>query len=105
MRAGSLRHRVTIGTYSETLDETGDVVQTWSTHAEVSARVNPVKAAEGYEAQQNVARVTHEVTIRYLATVEETMRVIYDSREFYIVGIRNPDERNIMMVIECDEKK
>jgi SPP1 family predicted phage head-tail adaptor len=104
MRAGSLPHRLVIESKTEAPDDLNEPVETWSTLTTVWGRVNPMKAAEGYEAAQNVARVTHEITIRYLSTVTENMRIVHDSRNFYIQGIRNREERNVMLTLECNER-
>lgn len=104
MRAGSLPHRLIIQSKSEAPDALNESVDTWSTLTTVWGRVNPMAAAEGYEAQQNAARITHEITIRYLSTVTENMRIVHDSRNFYIKGIRNREERNVMLTLECNER-
>ena len=104
MRAGSLRHSLVIESKTEALGSDGEATETWAVHkARWRGRVNPLKAAEGYEAAQNVPRITHEVTIRYLRTLTHNMRILFGDRYLYIHGIRNPDERNIQQVLECYE--
>ena len=104
MRAGSLRHRLALQSKTETQDDLNQPVDTWSTVATVWGRVAPMKAAEGYEAAQNVARVTHEITIRHTTAVTENMRLVHDSRNFYVQGIRNAEERGVMLTLECNER-
>ena len=104
MRAGSLRHRLAIQSKAEAQDDLNQPVDTWSTVATVWGRVAPMKAAEGYEAAQNVARVTHEITIRHTTAVTENMRIVHDSRNFYVQGIRNAEERGVMLTLECNER-
>ena len=104
MRAGSLRHSLVIQSKTESADQSGGTAETWATHQSLwRGRVNPWKATEIIEARQNVPRITHEITVRYLSTLTHNMRIYWDSRYFYIAGIRNPDERNIMQVLECYE--
>lgn len=104
MRAGSLRHSLVIQSKTETPSASGATTETWGTHKALwRGRVNATKAAESVEARQNVPRITHEITIRYLPTLTENMRISYGGRYFYIGGIRNPDERNISQVLECYE--
>ncbi len=104
MRAGRLRHRVAIQAKSQAPDDMNQMVDTWSTAASVWADIKPMRAAEGYEAQQNVPRCTHEITMRYTDAVDANMRIVYDSRNFYIQGIRNIEERNFMLILECNER-
>lgn len=103
MRAGSLRHRLAIQSKSTAPDDMNQPIETWTTLATVWGRVAPMKAAEGYEAQQNVARITHEITLRYTAVTED-MRIVHDSRNFYIQGIRNAEEKGVMLTLECNER-
>lgn len=104
MRAGSLRHRLAIQSKSEAQDDLNQPVDTWSTVTTVWGRVAPMKAAEGYEAQQNVARITHEITIRHTSAVTENMRIVHDGRTFYIQGMRNAEEKGVMLTLECSER-
>ena len=104
MRSGSLRHKIVIQSKSEAVTAHGEMDDTWSTHATVRARINPVKADEGVSADQNVARRTHEVTIRALSTVTPDMRISWDSRIFYITGVRDFDERGVRMILDCREE-
>lgn len=104
MRAGSLRHRVAIQSKTTSPDDLNEPVDTWATVATVWARMAPMKAAEGYEAHQNVARTTHEITMRYTTAVDENMRILHEGRSFYIQGIRNSEEKDVMLTLECNER-
>lgn len=104
MRAGQLRHQMVIQSKTESQAASGMPSESWSTHATVWARVKPVKADEGFEAGTTTARRTHEITIRALSTVTPNMRVSWDSRYFYITGVRDMDERGIMMTLDCREE-
>lgn len=104
MRAGTLRHSVTIQSKSESVSAHGEMTDTWSTHATVYARINPARVREDVNTDQVVPRITHEVTIRSLSTVTPDMRILFGSRYLYIVGVKNADERNIMMMLDCEER-
>lgn len=104
MRAGSLRHRLLIESKTQAQDELNQPVDTWVAVTTVWGRIAPMKATEGYEANQNVARITHEITIRYTSAVSENMRIVHDSRTFYIQGIRNAEEKGVMLTLECSER-
>lgn len=104
MRSGSLRHRLLIESKTETQDDLNQPSDTWATVTTVWGRVAPMKAAEGYEAAQNVARITHEITIRHTSAITENMRIVHDGRTFYIQGIRNFEEKGVMLTLECNER-
>ena len=104
MRAGLLPHRLALQSKTETQDDLNQPSDSWATVATVWGGISPMKSGEGYEAQQNVARITHEITIRYTSAINENMRIVHDGRTFYIQGIRNMRERNVMLTLECNER-
>lgn len=103
MRAGRLRHRVTIESRSSSLDAAGQQLRSWSTFGTVYAGIRPLSGREGVLAEAVQSAVTHEVTIRYLSGVNATMRVNFGGRYFAIHAVRNTDERNREMVLDCVE--
>ena len=94
MRAGRLRHRVTIQDYTESQNTFGEVTKNWTDYATVWAAVEPVKGREFWESQQINAEITTKVTLRYLAGVKPKMRILHDTRIFEIDSVINVDERN-----------
>ena len=105
MRAGKLRHRVTIQQTTETRESTmGGVIDTWGTFATRYASVSPLTGREYFTAQQHASEVTHEVRLRYLSGVTTKMRVLHDGRTFDIESIANTDERDRETVLLCKER-
>lgn len=103
MRAGRLRHRVTIQSVTTNTDSYGQPIESWSTFAEVWAAVEPLTGREYFQAQQLQAEVTYRVRIRYLTGVLPTMRVLHDSRTFEVQAVINLDERNRELHLMCRE--
>lgn len=104
MRAGKLRHEVTIEQYSESVSTKGDPVKSWSDFATgVWASIEPVSGREAFISQQLLASVTHVVRLRYLSGVSPKMRVKYGSRYFRIEVVRDLEERDREMVLACTE--
>lgn len=104
MKAGKLRHKVTIQSRTLTADSYGGQTETWATFAAgVWAAVEPLTSSEQWRAQQAQASVSHRVTIRYLAGVEPTMRVLFGTRHLNIGSIRNIEERNKELELLCTE--
>lgn len=103
MRAGLLRHRVDLQhiTITNTL---GDAVESATTYAtSIPARITPVSALERWRAERVTPQATHEVEIRYRSDVKAADQLVFGTRTFHIVGIRNPDERRIGLLIDCEE--
>ena len=86
MRAGSLRHRVTIQRYELAVDES----------------VEAVSGREFFASQQVQSEVTHKVTIRFRPGVAADMRIVYGGRVFGIVAPL-PDNRGTRLVLMCRE--
>lgn len=89
MRAGTLRHRVTIQETTETRDGAGGVINTWSTVATVWAAVEPLRGREFIEARATQAQVDTRIRIRYQASLSLTpkMRVTWGSRVYDIQAV------------------
>lgn len=94
MRAGKLRHRITIQQVAETQDETGALVSDWSTFAEVWGSVEPLRGRELFMAHEQQARMDVRIRLRYLAGITAKMRVLFGSHTYQIVSVINPEMRN-----------
>lgn len=107
MRAGKLRHRVTIQSPPSTRNEYGEEEQDsddWTTFARVWAAVIPLSGRELWNAQQVQGDVTHRVEIRYLQGINPKMRVKFGERFLNIASVMNLDERNVEMHLMCMER-
>lgn len=102
--AGELRHRITIQTRIKTPDGYGGYSDdSWTPHAEVWSKIVPYSARERFFAGKLEHNVTHKITLRFLSTITESMRVSYGGRTFKIIGIINKDERSIWTELFCEE--
>ena len=104
MRAGKLRHKITIQDYTESQNGYGAVTKTWSDYATLWASIEPIRGREFWESQQINAEVTAKITIRYLADINPKMRVKYGNRIFEIISVINPEERNVELQLMVKEK-
>lgn len=94
MRAGLLRHRVTIQQRTETRDpDTGAVSFAWVDVATVWAAVEPLSAREFIAAQAAHSKVSARITIRYRADITAAMRIVHGSTLYNIEGVI-PDNRS-----------
>ena len=103
MRAGQLRHRISIQSVGSTVDDYGDLSNSWSTDATVWARISPISGNEEKIASQLTGVETHRIRIRYRSGVTAHNRVLFGSRTFEIVSANNWDERNVFIEILAKE--
>lgn len=86
MRAGLLRHVITIEQVTETQDDSGSVVETWATFKKVHSTYEPQSGTESFKEDQQQAFETVKFRIRYLAGITPKMRVSFDGRLFDILS-------------------
>ena len=86
VRAGQLRHRVTIESYnSGGRDENGFATPaTWIEHSKLWAKVTPLSSKDLLSAQAEQSEVTARMMVRYNTEIDTTMRVIWKGRTFAI---------------------
>jgi len=110
VRAGHLRHQVTLeNPTSVTADADGGFDSSdWTelSPSPVSASVEPAtqRSLERIVSNTVAADVSHVVTIRYHEGVTTKTRVTLNDRTLHVVGIQNPEERNIALVLACVER-
>ena len=110
IRAGLLRHRVTIQQGAEgTADAHGVPAITWTDVATVWARIEPVSGLEQVRGMKLQAETTHLVTMRYRTSCTHDMRLKWTrdgtTRYLYFAGPPvNVDERNRELLVQCREE-
>lgn len=103
MRAGKLRHRITIEQSAEVPDSTGVITQIWITFASVWADVVSLSAKEIELAHQLTPEVTYQIETRFIKGVRTDMRIIYGRRIFSIEAVIDVDERHKELRLLCKE--
>lgn len=103
MRIGKLRHRVELKSLSQSQNEFGEPVDTWSTFATVWASVEPLRGRELLLAQQANSEVTIRVRVRYNSSIDPTDRVVIGSRILEILSVIDSEERNWQQELLCKE--
>lgn len=106
MRAGSLRHRITIQTPTTTQDAAGQPIRTWATLAGpvvLPAKVESVAGGETIRGRQVSAVAQVMFTIRYRSDITTQMRVIWDGRVLGIVRASDPYGDRRELRIEAKE--
>jgi SPP1 family predicted phage head-tail adaptor len=103
MNPCELRHIITIQVATITAGSYGSGEKTWGTFAQVWAAMWPQKSQEVVVGDRIEISTHTLVKIRYVAGVLAGMRVLYGTRVFDIVGIRNIDELNREIYLDCVE--
>jgi len=103
-RIGELRHRVTLQTPVRTGDGGGGASIVWTPVIEVSAAVRPATGGESLDADRLSGLVSHEIWIRYRASVTPEMRFVFGSRVFDIRAVLDVDERRRWLRCLVEEK-
>jgi SPP1 family predicted phage head-tail adaptor len=106
MSAGARPHRVTIQSLTRTEDQQGGYTEDWTTtRATRWASIEPATASniERRVGHQIEAKLTHLVTVQYVAGMLITDRVKFGSRYFQIRDITNHEELNVQLTLACEE--
>ena len=88
MRAGTLRHRVTIQRSAlATADSYGAQSETWTDVETVWAEVRMFTALEGWRVKQIQPEATVQVLMRYQSDLTSADRFLFDSRYLYPLNV------------------
>ncbi|KAA0017110.1 phage head closure protein [Salinicola corii] len=105
MRAGRLRHRVTIQRQGEGKDELGQPVEGWEDVATVWAEVTGLSGREYIASGGEQSEVSMQVLMRYRTGIDETMQVIHPpptgGGEIYEIISALPDARRRQLILMC----
>ena len=108
-RTGQMRHRVQLQAYATTRDEEGGTIRTFTTVAELWARVEPIGGKEREQGRQQKSVKTHQITMRFYdgfatAGTDETMRLLFTksgvTHIFNIVAVVDPGFRGINTILD-----
>ncbi len=91
MRAGRLKHRVTIQRPAKSRDEYGEEIETFESMAVVWAGIEPVSGTENIHAGQETSLTTYNIIMRYISITPHD-RIMYSGRVFTIKSILNFSE-------------
>lgn len=107
---GQRPHRITLQNPGPALpNDDGGYTQTWTDlePAALWASIEPASAErlEKVGAGTVTAQASHLVAIPYHAGVTTHTRVLFNGRVLNVVGMHNTDERNVELVLVCEETK
>lgn len=91
MRAGKLRHRITVYNHTKTQDHTGDIVTTWVEGIKLWASIEPLSVKDVLQAQAANSETTMRCVLRYRADINSKLRIKYRGVIYEIDGNPLPD--------------
>lgn len=103
MRAGLLRHKISIQKKIVLRDSMGGETVTWEPHCYAWASISPLSGHEYFAAKQIQASISHQIEMRYQSGIKTYYRVQWGERNFNIDAILNHEERNIKLTLLCSE--
>lgn len=104
MRAGALRHLLTIEQPVETKGAIGgQAVPTWSTFAQVYGSIEPLNGREFFQAGQMQSETVARARIRFLNGITTKMRVRHNGTAYNIVAVVNRELRDRDMELMLSE--
>jgi SPP1 family predicted phage head-tail adaptor len=99
MRAGNLRHRVTIEKRQPGYDEAGQPVESWEPFVTTWADVIPVRGREVISATLAATLTDVKFVMRYVEGIEAGMRVVFRGIAYTIKAALNEGTRDRMLTL------
>lgn len=103
-RVGSRDKRISVQRAIEVADSAGGSTVTWGIVDTFWASILPGDGREFWEQKRLLPTLSHVVTIRYRTGLTPAMRVVWGTRVFAILVVRDPDERGTALELLCEEE-
>lgn len=101
MKAGKLRHRVTIERQGIIEGDYGPQPGPWATVGIVNASVEPLNGREYVSHMMALSEITTTIKMRYRADLMLTDRIVHGGTAYNIVNAINPAMRNKELILMC----
>jgi len=106
MKAGKLRHKVTIQSLvagSPQQKPSGEPDTAWTDLLTCWASVEPLKGRELFAAQEHHSEIEVRVRIRYRSGLNAAMRVVFEGLYYNIAAILDPELRHRELELLCKQ--
>lgn len=104
MRAGNLRHKITIQSIGTTTNDFGEIEEgNYQDFKTVWASITPISGKESFLSNTDFAMVTHKIKIRFIEGLNASMQIVFQGRKFRIKNIRNFAEMGKELEILAEE--
>ena len=98
-----LIHTLTLKANSPAQHAQGEPVDNWSGSTTIKARIQPVGGGEEFTGGRRTVRATHKIFSRAATAITARNRLVYGSRTFDVLNVRNIDEAGRHYEIDCLE--
>lgn len=103
MRAGKLRHQITLLNKLASKGAAGGERITWSAHETLMAQVTPLRSKELLAVKQGQIEADIRVNMRFHPDVTEVMRVEWQGKHYDITSMANAGGRDREIELLCSE--
>ena len=103
IRAGRLRHRLTLQSKSETRDAYGSAIISWVDEVTLWGAIEPLSGKEYFSQSSVQAESKVRIVIRFYSGISTTWRVKNDGLYYDIKDVLNENSRDRMLVLMCSE--
>ena len=101
MSIGKMRFEVALQKPTNTTDAGGGITEEYTTLSNLYANIEQTRGNESLRQGQVKEQTTFKFTIRYRRDIGTNYRILYDSDVYNIRNIKNIDNRNRFMELEC----
>ena len=106
LTAGDLDRRIRIDQVTNTINDYGERIKSYSLYKTVWAKVDWKRSSEKEESNQRVQVSDVVFYIRNLdITIDSDMRILYNSKYYFVNGVKEIDGRERFLEIETKEKE
>ena len=102
-RSGRYRFKADLEQLKNNQDSLGAVTQEWEKQLDFFCDITPKRADERFQFQHTSGVVTHDIETRWRSEFAPDKRVKARGRVFNIRGVINQQERDHVVVLECEE--
>ena len=105
MRAGKLKTKILIERITETANQFGEPIKSWTTFVTAWAEIRPLIGREFFASKQIDSEITAEIRIRYIAGITTKMRVNNSGQLFNVKSVINPQNARKELVLKVVENE
>jgi|TARA_B100000519_G_scaffold203105_1_gene224100 SPP1 family predicted phage head-tail adaptor len=102
MSIGKMRFEIELQKPTNTRDAGGGITETFTTLSNLYADIRQTRGNESLKQGQVKEQTTHIFTIRYRKDIGTNFRIKYDDDNYNIRNIKNIDNRNRYLEVECE---
>lgn len=102
-RAGELRKKISVATFTRSLDAYGENVISSTGLKSVWGKIEPLSGRERWQAHQTHPEVSHKITLRYNGTITPDKQLGSGAQIFEPVAVLNIDSRDRVQVVLAKE--